>query len=184
MSCAIRQTLNNNTYLHQGDLPNKSILLEKIFNTLIDSFIESEVGIVNNFLSVQLAKNLRNNLLRLYENQLMFIAGTGNEKLVVHNTNVRNDRIHWLDRKHHDVHENAFFDVMDRFIVHLNRTCYTGITDYEFHYTIYESGSFYKKHIDQFQQNGKSVFFKSNQLAHEVLHTNAPRMSITGWLRI
>jgi len=31
--------------------------------------------------------------------------------------------------------------------------------------------------------NGKSVFFKSNELEHEVLITNKARMSITGWLK-
>jgi SM-20-related protein len=31
---------------------------------------------------------------------------------------------------------------------------------------------------------GKSVFFKSNQLEHEVLITHLPRMSITGWLKV
>ena len=31
---------------------------------------------------------------------------------------------------------------------------------------------------------GKSVFFKSNELEHEVLTTNLPRISITGWLKI
>ena len=30
---------------------------------------------------------------------------------------------------------------------------------------------------------GKSVFFKSNELEHEVLVTYLPRMSITGWLK-
>ena len=30
---------------------------------------------------------------------------------------------------------------------------------------------------------GKSVFFKSNELEHEVLTSNVPRMSITGWLK-
>ncbi len=132
--------------------------MEKIFNTLIDSFIGSKVGIVNNFLSVQLAKDLKNNLIRLHQNQLMFAAGTGNDHLIVHDKLVRGDMIHWLDRKHHDKHEDAFFDVMDSFILHLNRTCYAGITSYEFHYTLYESGSFYKKHIDQFQQNGSRAY--------------------------
>jgi SM-20-related protein len=32
-------------------------------------------------------------------------------------------------------------------------------------------------------ENGKLVFFKSNELLHEVLKTNVPRMSITGWLK-
>ena len=111
---------------------------------------------------------------------------------------------------------------MDKFISYLNETCYTGITSYEFHYTMYEKGSFYHKHIDQFKNDdsrkysmilylnadwktgdggelcihhddylqyitpniGKSVFFKSNELIHEVMLNNVPRMSITGWLKV
>jgi len=43
-------------------------------------------------------------------------------------------------------------------------------------------------HQDGKQQNispsgGKSVFFRSNELEHEVLLTHKPRMSITGWLK-
>jgi SM-20-related protein len=202
-------------------LPNKSILLEKIFDTLIDSFIESKVGIASNFLSVTLAEQLKSNLIGLYNEKSMVSAGIGNETITVHNKLVRNDVIYWLDRKHNNKYENDFFNLMDDFVVYLNSTCYAGITGYEFHYTLYEKGSFYKKHIDQFQQNGsraysmvmylnadwqqndggelcihhlnnlqnispingKSVFFKSNELEHEVLITHQPRMSITGWLK-
>ena len=32
--------------------------------------------------------------------------------------------------------------------------------------------------------DGKTVFFKSSELAHEVLLTNKARMSITGWLKV
>ncbi|WP_428328707.1 2OG-Fe(II) oxygenase [Mucilaginibacter sp.] len=87
---------------------------------------------------------------------------------------------------------------------------------------MYEKGSFYKKHLDRFQNNsdraysiilylnegwktadagelrvydvnnvsrdispdgGKSIFFKSDELVHEVLPTNKTRMSVTGWLK-
>jgi SM-20-related protein len=110
---------------------------------------------------------------------------------------------------------------MDQFVIHLNGSCFTGITGYEFHYALYEEGSFYKKHIDQFRNNdsrqftvivylnedwqladggelciyhldhlqhispanAKCVFFKSSELPHEVLVTNKPRLSITGWLK-
>lgn len=193
----------------------------EIFNTLIDSFIKDKVGITNNFLSVSLAAHLKDNLAKLYQGNLLRAAGTGNEVIISHDKLVRSDVIYWLDRSHDNLHENAFFDLMDSFVLYLNCTCYTGITGYEFHYTLYESGSFYTKHIDQFQQNGsrafsmimylntdwklgdggelqihhgdhlqnisptngKSVFFKSSEMAHEVLLTNVPRMSITGWLK-
>ena len=194
---------------------------EKIFNTLIDSFIENKIGIAENFLSPALASHLKENLLTLFSDKQLRAAGIGNDTLAVQNKSVRSDIIYWLDRKHNNQYENEFFDLMDSFVSHLNSTCYTGITGYEFHYTLYETGSFYKKHIDQFRNNesrqfsmimylnenwkesdggelcihdgdrlqnispvnGKSVFFKSSELEHEVLLTNKPRMSITGWLK-
>ncbi len=151
----------------------------------------------------------------------MLSAGTGQLAEFEHNKLVRSDKIYWLDPDHHDVHEDSFFKLMDEFVEHLNASCYTGITSYEFHYALYEEGSFYKTHLDQFQRNdsrqfsmimylnndwkiadggelcihfadhlqhisptsGKSVFFKSNELRHEVLLTNKARMSITGWLK-
>ena len=196
--------------------------MEKIFDCLIDSFIEDKVGIAENFLSVSLAAHLKDNLIGLFKNKKLLNAGVGNDTVVNQDKLIRSDVIYWLDRKHENQYENDFFDLMDEFVLYLNRSCYTGITGYEFHYTLYESGTFYKKHIDQFKHNGsrqysmimylnadwkaadggelriyhvdaeqdispnngKSVFFKSSDLAHEVLLTNKQRMSITGWLKI
>lgn len=196
--------------------------MQKIFNTLIDSFIDNNVGIAENFLSDALSAHLKDNLNSLYTEKLLLSAGTGNDTNVAHNKSVRGDVIYWLDRRHNNQYENEFFDLMDAFVSHLNNTCYTGITGYEFHYALYETGSFYKKHLDQFRtndsrkysminylntdwqeedggelcvhhkdslqnispDNGKSVFFKSSELEHEVLVTNKPRMSITGWLKV
>jgi SM-20-related protein len=33
-------------------------------------------------------------------------------------------------------------------------------------------------------ENGRTVFFKSSELVHEVLCTQKSRMSITGWLKV
>jgi SM-20-related protein len=190
-----------------------------IFDELIDSYLATQVGVVKNFLTEKLSAQLVENLSLLYTTGKLLPAGTGNDKLVKHDKLVRSDKIYWLDRAHNNIHENAFFDVMDCFISYLNRTCYTGITGYEFHYALYEKNSFYKRHLDNFMQNGsraysmimylntevdggdlriyrqggsqdispnagKSVFFKSTELEHEVLVTRLPRMSITGWLKV
>ena len=195
--------------------------MQAIFDTLINSFIENEVGITENFLSLSLAAFLKENLITLHHNEKLLNAGTGNSILIAHDKLVRGDKIHWLDRAHEDLHENSFFNLIDSFIKYLNATCYTGITGYEFHYTLYEKGSFYKKHLDQFHSNKsraysmimylnadwkevdggelcihhkyslqnisplnrKCVFFKSSDLVHEVLVTQEPRFSITGWLK-
>jgi len=195
--------------------------LELIFNELIDSFLADRVGISKDFLSKALAGHLTQNLHRLYDNEELLSAGIGNDQITNHDERIRSDKIHWLDRLHQDKHENDFFDLIDLFVTYLNRTCYAGITGYEFHYALYEKGSFYGRHLDRFKtngdraysmimylnkgwvekdggelriyhadkqqdvepSNGKSIFFKSDELEHEVLLTNKPRMSITGWLK-
>ena len=196
--------------------------MQKIFDTLINSFIEDKVGLADDFLSESLALHLKENLEKLYAGKKMNAAGTSNNETAVQNKLVRSDVIYWLDKSHNDKYENIFFELMDAFVLHLNNTCYTGITGYEFHYALYEKGSFYTKHRDQFRnndsrqysmimylnadwkpgdggelriqhegyeqnispQNGKSVFFKSSEMEHEVLLTKVPRLSITGWLKI
>lgn len=132
--------------------------MQNIFDTLINSYIENNVGIDANFLSESLSKQLKVNLLQLYKDKHFLAAGVGNNAVLSLNKLVRSDLIYWLDRKHNNIHENSFLDLMDNFIAYLNNTCYTGITGYEFHYTIYEKGSFYKKHIDQFQNNKSRAF--------------------------
>lgn len=195
--------------------------METIFNCLIDSYVADKVGIAQNFLGVSLAAQLKGNLYQLYAGNQLQAAGIGNDTGLTHNKLIRSDKIYWLDPAHNDQHENNFFALMDLFVRHLNSTCYTGITGYEFHYALYETGSFYKKHLDQFRTNkgrafsmimylnaeweladggelciyqdgqtqtiaplnGTCVFFKSSELEHEVLVTNQPRLSITGWLK-
>jgi len=195
--------------------------LEIIFDALIESFLETKVGMSEHFLPAAVTADLKANLLNLYTENKLRSAGTGNGAVAVQDKSMRGDLIFWLDRNNNNAAENEFFDILDRFINHLNSTCYTGITGYEFHYTLYEPGTFYKKHVDRFRnnparqfsiifylnenwqqedggqlciyhdeevqqifpENGKSVFFKSDQLEHEVCPAKKPRMSITGWLK-
>lgn len=195
--------------------------MENNFETLIATYIENKVGISEHFLSNTLANNLKLNLIALNTKSLLVEAGIGNAEKVLYDGAIRSDSIYWLDKKHNNAFENEFFAQIEEFILYLNRSCFAGITGYEFHYSLYESGDFYLKHLDQFKNNpsrkysmisylnadwqesdggellihqldnnqkiaptqGKTVFFKSDELVHEVLVTQNTRMSITGWLK-
>ncbi len=132
--------------------------MEKDFEVLINSFISDKIGIANHFLSDDLAQHLKENLLSLLQQKLLTPAGIGNNAVTSHDTAVRSDLIYWLDREHNNEYENDFFDLIDDFIKYLNRSCYAGIKSYEFHYSLYETGSFYKKHLDQFQNNSSRKY--------------------------
>lgn len=195
--------------------------MENSFEALIATYIENRVGVCEHFLSTELANSLKQNLLDLNAKSLLLDAGVGNLDKVTYDGAIRSDSIYWLDKKHNNEFENAFFEQIELFIAYLNSSCYAGITGYEFHYSLYEKGDFYLKHLDQFKNNpsrkysmisylnanweeshggellihqldnnqkisptqGKTVFFKSDELVHEVLITQNTRMSITGWLK-
>ena len=133
-------------------------ILQTIYESLIDSYVDTKVGLADHFLNTTLAASLKANLATLYANEQFHQAGIGNNIVQNHDQLIRSDKIYWLDRKHNNPHENEFFDLIDTFVLYLNATCYTGITGYEFHYALYEPGAFYKKHFDQFKDNNARAF--------------------------
>lgn len=191
------------------------------FDLIIDSYRERKVGFDPAFLSSRLAAGLQQNILQLQHDNLMTPAGIGNDIEKDPRQQLRGDRIYWMDKTHDNIHEREFLQQVEAFIGRLNRTCYTGINAFEFHYAVYEPGSFYKRHKDQFRNDDKrkfslinylnedwldtdggqlvvypdeharkiepcaqtAVFFKSDEMEHEVLTANRSRMSITGWLK-
>jgi SM-20-related protein len=191
------------------------------FDLLIDSYLDNNIGIDAGFLTQELSNGLQQNILQLQQDGMMTAAGIGNEQVKDIHQKMRGDKIYWMDKSHDNIYEQEFLNHIENFIERLNNTCYTGINDYEFHYAIYEEGSFYKRHKDQFKNDSKrkyslinylnnnwqepdggqlvvyqnektqtiqphsqtSVFFKSDEMEHEVTTANRSRMSITGWLK-
>jgi len=127
--------------------------LQKAFETLIHSYLENKVGIADHFLQERLAVALRAHLSSLYHANAFLTGGTGNDEGLTFDSLRRSDVIYWLDRQHGNACENEFLTLMDDFVSYLNSTCYTGITGYEFHFTMYEAGAFYRRHLDQFRSD-------------------------------
>jgi SM-20-related protein len=139
------------------------------FSAMVDGFMANRVGITEHFLSDSLCTGLLLNLQRIFNDHQFKAAGTGDSEHLLYRQNFRGDFIYWLDRKHQDEFENQFFDLMDAFVLYLTETCYTGILNYEFHYTRYETGTFYKKHLDQFKNNDKRKYSMIVYLNHDWL---------------
>ena len=48
--------------------------MQKVFDALIDGYLLEKVGISENFLSLALSENLRNNLIKLFEDDQLISA--------------------------------------------------------------------------------------------------------------
>ena len=134
------------------------------FEEIVESFIKDKVGISDLFLNGALATLLQQHIHRLHEDGEMINAGIGNDSVQGHNMQIRSDKIYWLDKKNKHVEEIGFLEQVEDFIEYLNKTCYTGINAYEFHYAIYEKGSFYKRHKDQFRNDNNRKYSLINYL--------------------
>ncbi len=124
--------------------------MEEQFESMISGVLEQQYGVADQFIPNELTVALRNQLLENFENGQMKPAGIGKQFSYEQNLKIRGDVIYWLD-KENNAAERTFLNTIETFIDYLNRTCYTGINAYEFHYALYKPGSFYKRHLDQFQ---------------------------------
>ena len=129
-------------------------IYEKLIQGLLDKGFES----VDNWLTSEELICLRKSLASHQKNNNFHFAGVGNKENLQTVKIIRNDHIFWLDPSKANLCEQKFFQKIDDYVDYLNRTCYTGIRSYEFQYAIYNKGSYYKKHIDQFKNDDKRQF--------------------------
>ncbi len=76
----------------------------------------------------------------------------------IQNTEIRGDSIAWLDND--DKELSSYVTIINQIKQSLNSNFFFGINDFEYHYAKYPVGSFYKKHLDCFQNsNTRKVTF-------------------------
>lgn len=132
--------------------------MNDIYEELIQELLEKGYGSVDNWFTSKEIQNLREELLCRYHNDDFKTAGIGNHSDFQLVESIRNDEILWLYRNKAVEVEKCFFEKLDGFKDYLNRTCFAGINETEFHYAVYSPGSFYKRHVDRFQNDDRRRF--------------------------
>ncbi|ESU29041.1 2OG-Fe(II) oxygenase [Flavobacterium limnosediminis JC2902] len=125
------------------------------YEQIIDDLMRQKYSIADNFFTTEEVVLLRKNLLKKFEEnnfKKSAIGNQANEQIV---DAVRGDFILWLDEVNADEAETVYFDRINDFVNYLNRTCFLGIQDKEFHYALYPEGTFYKRHLDTFQNDSR-----------------------------
>lgn len=129
--------------------------LNPIYEQIIDDLLQQQYSIADDFFSDNEVIALRESLLQKYEEdnfKKSAIGNLSNEKII---DAVRGDFILWLNEEESNAAEKAFFNKINDFVQYLNRTCFMGIQNQEFHYALYPEGTFYKRHLDTFQNDSR-----------------------------
>lgn len=125
------------------------------YENIISDLLEQQYSIVEDFFSLQEVELLRNSLWEKYEEDNFKKAAIGNRTNEVIEKAVRGDFILWLNEAKAGEAEGTFFKKINHFADYLNRTCFMGILHKEFHYALYPEGTFYKRHLDTFQNDDR-----------------------------
>lgn len=129
-----------------------------IFENLIQGLIDKGFESVDYWFDEAELDGLRKTLMALYEKNSFHTAGIGNKEILQTEKNIRNDHVFWLEKPTANEYELFFWERIDNFVQYLNQTCFAGIVDYEFHFAVYEPGSFYKKHVDRFKNDNRRAY--------------------------
>lgn len=124
------------------------------FETIIDGILNDGYGITDNFITPDEITALVCQLHLRREAGKFKAASVGNQQVSVENT-IRGDEILWLEDATTTPVETAFLLRISEFVAYINQTCYLGLRDVEFHYALYPTGTFYKRHLDQFRSDSR-----------------------------
>lgn len=124
------------------------------YESLIDGIVTDGYSVLDDFLSPSEVAALAACLHNRREAGQFRSAGVGNHQATIV-TAVRGDEIMWLDEATATPAEQAFLQRIGMFVQYVNQTCYLGLRDYEFHYALYPTGTFYKRHLDRFRSDSR-----------------------------
>jgi SM-20-related protein len=126
-----------------------------LYEQIISDIATKQFSIVENFFSAEDVALLRQSLLEKHEEDAFKKAAIGNRLNETIIKSIRGDMILWMEEAKADATEILFFNKINDLVNYLNRTCFLGILHKEFHYAIYPTNTFYKRHIDTFQNDDR-----------------------------
>lgn len=126
-----------------------------LYEKIISGILENQYCVVEDFFDQEEVKLLRNHLLQKYEEDNFKKAAIGNRLNETIEKSVRGDFILWINEKDENEVEKLFFRKINSLVEYLNKTCFLGILQKEFHYAVYPEGTFYKRHLDTFQNDDR-----------------------------
>jgi len=115
-----------------------------------DNIFQQGYHVADNFLAEHHYQALLATLQAMHSDGRLRNAKIGANQDTLLNTNIRGDQLHWLDDSGDDPAITAYFAAINTIRTQLNRSLFLGLMDFETHFALYEPGSFYQKHVDQF----------------------------------
>ncbi|HAI17552.1 MAG TPA: oxidoreductase [Xanthomarina gelatinilytica] len=125
------------------------------YERIIEDLLAQQYSIVEDFFTAEDVSILRQSLVEKHEEDAFKKAAIGNRVNEIIVKSIRGDVILWMDELQANEAEMLFFNKINNLVNYLNMTCFLGILHKEFHYALYPEGTYYKRHLDTFQNDDR-----------------------------
>ncbi len=154
-----------------------------------NSLCNEDVAVIDNFLPESQYNAICNMAEKLYQAKQFKPSGIGRLQRFQNNDSIRNDEIYWLESNAPALPSQFLMSALTALMESLNQTFFLSLIEFEAHFAVYQPGSYYKKHRDQFRDNdarmiscvyylnpewaeddgGHLLIYQQNQLSHRLL---------------
>ncbi|AYF43599.1 oxidoreductase, 2OG-Fe(II) oxygenase family protein [Halobacteriovorax sp. BALOs_7] len=128
----------------------------KELDRLVDSLAKNRYYVSDTLINNELVRALKDEALSRFEVGEFDQARVGRQLTKRLDQHIRRDKISWISS---DTNEQTnalkeYFSFLNQLKDYLNPLFYLGIRNYEGHFAFYDTGAFYKKHVDQHRGRG------------------------------
>lgn len=126
--------------------------MEENLNRIVEGIYEKSYAVIDDFVDEIFRKALFDEQTDLLESGKFRKAavGTGEQKQI--RPEIRSDEVLWMEAQNLSLLQSEYWKRVEEIQLALNRRCFLGLQSFEAHFARYPIGSFYKRHLDQFQQ--------------------------------
>lgn len=124
--------------------------MQEIIESVDNAIATAGFHLIDNFLDEKDYLALLDIAIAFNQEGLFRQAKIGSNSHANLNDRIRSDSILWLDDAPVSSSITHYRNAIQGIANHLNQSLYLGLVDFETHFAVYQPGSFYKKHVDQF----------------------------------
>jgi SM-20-related protein len=126
-------------------------MADRNLQALVDNLEHQNYAVMPDFFTMDEVSAWRADANKIYQRGLFRPSRIGKDNSLAQNERVRGDEIFWLDGDESNLERKSYLYFLEQLRVVINQHFMLGIFSAECHYTHYQAGSFYKKHLDQHQ---------------------------------
>ncbi|MDN3669972.1 2OG-Fe(II) oxygenase [Echinicola jeungdonensis] len=125
--------------------------MESPYKSIAENIYEKGYVVVDDFISDDFREELLQEQQEILAHGQFRHAGIGKGNEFQIKPEIRSDKVCWMDHLNLTPLQNHYWNEIEKIREKINQRCFLGLRSFEAHFAMYPPGSFYLRHLDQFQ---------------------------------